>query len=178
MADGESGHCQYSVQKQDGSVATMLIHVNAIRNHKGTIGIRGVANDITERKRWEDLYRTLAEQSFAGVYLLVDGHFRFVNAKFAEFMGYEPEELIDQKAIDMVHAEDRKATSKSAIAMLKGQRTSPYEFRIVMKNGTVRWAMETVSPVFYDGKRAILGNLMDLTERKTGRRTASLSEHA
>jgi diguanylate cyclase (GGDEF)-like protein len=27
--------------------------------------------------------------------------------------------------------------------------------------------METVSPVFYDGKRAVLGNLMDLTERKT-----------
>ncbi len=158
---------QYSLRKSDGSIATMIINTNAIHHHGETVGVRGVASDITERKRWEDLYRTLADKSFAGVYLLVEGRYKYVNAKFAEFVGYDSEELINQKSINLVHPEDRKATWENAIAMLKGQRTAPYEFRILMKSGTIRWAMETVSSVFYDGKRAILGNVMDLTERKT-----------
>ena len=54
--------------------------------------------------------------------------------------------------------------------MLKEQRFSPYEFRIVTKDGRIKWIMETVMSITYKGKRAILGNSMDVTERKEASR--------
>ena len=158
---------QYSLIKQDGSIATMVIYANLIKHHNTIMGIRGVANDLTDRKRWEDLYRTLAEQSFAGVYLIVNGRFIYLNEKAAKNIGFEPHELIGKKAIEMIHPDDRKTAKTNAIEMLKGLRTAPYEHRIIMKDGRIRWQVETVSSIYYEGQRAVLGNVMDLTERKT-----------
>jgi signal transduction histidine kinase len=44
--------------------------------------------------------------------------------------------------------------------------TSLYEFRILTKEGQVRWVMGSVISVLYRGKRATLGSYMDITERK------------
>jgi PAS domain-containing protein len=59
--------------------------------------------------------------------------------------------------------------------MLKEQRFSPYEFRIATKDGRIKWIMETGMSITYKGRRAILGNSMDVTERKeAGRRLEEL----
>jgi diguanylate cyclase (GGDEF)-like protein len=50
--------------------------------------------------------------------------------------------------------------------MLRGESTSPYEFRIITKQGQTRWIMETVTSIHYHEKPAVLGNSMDITERK------------
>ena len=38
------------------------------------------------------------------------------------------------------------------------------------KDGRIRWIMETVTSIEYQGKRAILGNSMDITELRETRR--------
>jgi PAS domain S-box-containing protein len=55
---------------------------------------------------------------------------------------------------------------ENAVKMLKGQRSSPYEFRVVNRAGKVMWAMETVTSIQYNGQRAVLGNFMPIDERK------------
>jgi PAS domain S-box-containing protein len=50
--------------------------------------------------------------------------------------------------------------------MLKGELSAPYEYRAVRKNGTVMWTMEVVRSIQYMGKEAVLGTLMDVSERK------------
>ena len=54
----------------------------------------------------------------------------------------------------------------NAVAMLKGERSHPYEYRILNKSGEIIWIMETVVPIRDRGRRAALGNFMDITERK------------
>jgi len=54
--------------------------------------------------------------------------------------------------------------------MLKEQRFSPYEFRIVTKEGRIKWIMETVMSITFKEGPAILGNSMDITERKEASR--------
>ncbi len=157
----------YTAKSKDGTTASMMVYLDKIRHQNEVTGMRGVAVDITERKRWEDLYRSLAEKSFAGVYVLVNGKFKYLNPKFAYFTGYRPEELADLKSVSLIHPDDRKIAKTYAEDMLKGKRKSPYEFRIVTKDGRILWAVETVSPIYYEGQRAILGNLMDVTEHKT-----------
>ena len=118
---------------------------------------------IVER---HELYRILTEQSFAGVYVIQDGKFRYLNRNAASYVGYAPDELVGLPPADIVHPEDRENARRDARAMLLGKKTSPSEFRVLTKDGGIRWIMETIVPIAWEGKPAILGNSMDITERK------------
>jgi diguanylate cyclase (GGDEF)-like protein/PAS domain S-box-containing protein len=114
----------------------------------------------------EELYKTLAEKSFAGVYVVQDGFFKFINNRAASYAGYLPQEMVGMKSNFVVHPEDWKEVKNSARSMLRGERSFPYELRIITKQKETRWLMETVTPIHYEGKTAVLGNSMDITERK------------
>jgi PAS domain S-box-containing protein len=111
----------------------------------------------------KELYQILTEKSFAGIYIVQDGQFRYLNKNAASYAGYAPDELVGQPPADIVHPEDRENARKNARAMLLGKKTSPSEFRVLTKDGEIRWIMETIVPITWEGKPAILGNSMDVT---------------
>ncbi|MDQ5986174.1 MAG: Sensor histidine kinase RcsC [Syntrophus sp. SKADARSKE-3] len=132
-----------------------------------------LARNITERqkaeealKESEERYKAFAEQSFAGVYLLMNGRFVFINKNAASYAGYQPEELIGKRADDLIHPEDLTEAKETARKMLRGEGSSPYEFRVITKDGQIRWIIETVTYVKHGDLKAILGNSMDITYRK------------
>ena len=122
--------------------------------------------DITERKQAQELYKTLAEKSQAGVYIIQNGAFKFLNERAAAFVGYRPEDLIGKRERKIIHPEDWKRVAESAVTMLRGKESSPIEFRIVARDGQVKWMMVSITSMPYGGKPAILGNVMDITELK------------
>jgi diguanylate cyclase (GGDEF)-like protein/PAS domain S-box-containing protein len=126
---------------------------------------------VTDRSREAirqsgELYKALAEKSIAGVYVVQDGKFRFINSNAASYACYTREELLNQDANILVNPEDREQVRQNARAMLLGEMSSPYEFRIITKQGETRWIMETVTSILHEGRPAILGNSMNITERK------------
>lgn len=120
----------------------------------------------TDRREAEELYRNISEKTWTAIYVVQDGIFQLINSRGATYVGYTPEELIGRKSISIIHPEDREMAAKNSVAMLKGKQTSPYEFRVITKNGGIRWIIETTTSINYKGKRAILGNSIDITERK------------
>ena len=114
----------------------------------------------------EDISRSIVDNSISGIYILKNGTFQAVNAIAASYTGYSVLELMGKKTDSIIHPEDKADVNRNARAMLKGERTTPYEFRIVTKANEVRWVMETVTSILFQGKRAILCNAMDITERK------------
>ncbi len=118
------------------------------------------------RRQAEELYNTLANSSTVGVYIVQDGKFRLVNPQFQKYMEYTEEELLGKDPLSIVHHGDRELVRRNAVAMLNRNRLDPYEFRVILKSGRVIWAMETVTSINYGRKRAVLGNFMDITERK------------
>jgi len=122
--------------------------------------------DITERKQAEELFRALSESSPVGIYIVQDGKFQFVNSQFQRYTGYSENELLGMESLQLVIPEDRNVVKRNAMNMLKGKRSSPYEYKIANKRGEVRWILETVASVQYGGRQATLGNYMDITERK------------
>jgi len=117
----------------------------------------------------EDLYRTLANSSQAGVYILQDGKFQFANPHIQEYAGYTEEEMLGMDSLSLIHPVDRVPARKNAIRMLKGQRFSPYEFRIITSDGRTKWILESVTSIHYGGRPAVLGNSMNITEQKEAR---------
>jgi PAS domain S-box-containing protein len=123
----------------------------------------------------EELFRILANSSQVGFYIVQEGHFKFINPRFCDYTGYTQEEMLKMNPSSFILSEDRSKTAKNANMMLTEQRFSPYEFRIVTKDGRIKWIMETVMPISFNGRKAILGNSMDITERKeAGRRLEEL----
>lgn len=141
------------------------------------------ANDLTEISNIENLirqcqsaeaslqesrkiYTTILQKSFAAIYVIQNGNFCSVNPKIADYTGYSIDELIGRKTDSIVHPEDKKDILHRARAMLHGESTTPYAYRIITKQGNIRWIIETVSGITYGGHPAILGNSMDITEHR------------
>ncbi len=143
---------------------------------KGKRLLQCIVRDVTERRREKEFYKSLTISSLVGIYILRDGKFRFVNPKFQEYVGYSENELIGMNSIDIVHPEDRAAVRENAAKMLKLQRPVPYEFRTITKSGQIKWTMEIVIPIFLDGEREILGNYVDIDDRKKTEESLRASE--
>ncbi|MBA4390071.1 MAG: hypothetical protein C0399_03950, partial [Syntrophus sp. (in: bacteria)] len=131
--------------------------------------------DITERvlieKKLMDSerkFRGLAEKSVAGVYLVQDGVFKYVNLKLAQISGYSIDEMIDKVTIeDVVFPEDWPIVEENVRKRLSGELESlHYEFRIRTKNQQVKNTEVYSSLTVYQGRPAVIGTLLDITQRK------------
>ena len=192
--EGKDYFISRKVIDSDGWSIMLLTPTDRIRNYK-LIGILATISlcflimvfsgivYVTYRskeafRQSEELYKALAEKSIAGVYVVQDGKFRFINSNAASYAGYTREELLDREAGLLVSPEDREKVRQNARAMLLGEMSSPYEFRIITKQGETRWIMETVTSILHKGRPAILGNSMNITERmRTEEKIQYLATH-
>ncbi|OPY69630.1 MAG: Oxygen sensor histidine kinase NreB [Syntrophorhabdus sp. PtaU1.Bin050] len=117
-----------------------------------------------------DLYKTLADNLQVGVYIIQNGKFQFVNRHMQEYTGYTEEEMLEMGPLNIVHPVDRRAAVKNAANMLKGIRATPYRYRLMTKQGQIKWIMETVTPIIFKAEKAVLGNCMDITEQKEAKK--------
>jgi two-component system cell cycle sensor histidine kinase/response regulator CckA len=165
---------EWDIIRKDGARRTIEFYASTLRDSNDRpAAFRGIVRDITDRKRTEEAlreseerYKNFTEKSFAGLYVVQEGLFVFLNENAASFAGYTSEELTGKRWASIIHPDDRPVIKERVKNMLNSQDLSPYEFRIVTKDGQVRWIMETVSSISYEGKPAILGNSMDITARK------------
>jgi len=99
-------------------------------------------------------------------YVVQDGKFRFVHPHFAALGKYKEDEMLGKESLQFIHPDDREEAKRNAVKMLKGQITAPYLFRIIAKDGSVKWIQETLHPIIYKGKRAVQGDAMDITAQR------------
>ena len=159
------------LRKKNGKIMDCLVNMTIRKSEEGKfIGYQGIVRDITVQKQAENLYNSFANSTQTGVYVVQNKRFKFINPHVLNYSQYYTmEELVNTDPIDMVHPEDRKATRENAIKMLKGERQAPYEFRLIAKDGSIKWILETVTPIEYYGERAVMGNSMDITVEREAR---------
>jgi len=166
VISGESLLFEWKARRPgDGSVFDAEVFLKRISITNRNV-ILAAVRDITERRREEKLLRNLFTHSPIGMYIVSDGKFQLVNPQFERLSGYSQEKLIGRESLGLVIPEDREMVRRNAIKMLKGEAAKPYEFRIVTRQGEVRWIEETVASIWHDGKRVTLGNIIDVTEKK------------
>jgi len=153
--------------RKDGSYAWTDQHSIPIYNAEGTlVAIETICRDITQRKQAEEMLVTLATNSPIGIYTVQGGKFRYVNPRFQELSGYSEDELFGMHPLALVFPEDVAMVRENAVKLLRREQAPPCEFRYVTKGGETKWALERVASIDYLGKRATLGNFMDITQRK------------
>ena len=168
---------QMELMRKDGSILLTETSVSLLCDRDGDpCAIVCLTRDTTEQRREQELFRTLADSSPIGVYIIQDGKFQFVNMQFEQFAKFSQQELIGASAMSFVLPSDRDRVRQMATAMLKGERFEPYEFRFISKDGETRWVMETVASIQHNGERATLGTFMDVTQLKKAERELRRSE--
>lgn len=168
----ETDHSEHILIAADGSRRPIFRSIASVMLSGRTYLIESFI-DITERKRAQEereraerLCRTLAKHTQSAIHIVRDGCFRFVNPYVSVCSGYEKSELLGMKTVSLIHPEDRDIARSNAIRMIKGDLSSPYEFRMITKDGNIRWMMETNTPVEFEGDHALLMNAMDITDQK------------
>lgn len=138
---------------------------------EGEIHSLGSWIDVTRAKKMEnelrnreEFYRALIEESLSPVYIVKKGRISYVNKAFEELTGYSKDELVG-KEFFMIHPEDRKEVAKRYFEREKGIREiETYNFRIVRKDGKVRWITVRPARITYNGEPAVAATAMDTTE--------------
>ncbi len=122
-----------------------------------------------ENLRWagEPQFRSLVEQSLVGVYLIQDNRFVYVNPRLADIFGYAPAEIVERLAVsDLVAATNRDLVQENIARRLRGEITGlNYSFRGLHRNG---WPLQIEvfgSRIDHQGRPAIIGTLLDVTDR-------------
>jgi len=114
------------------------------------------------------VYRLLVEHSLAGVYIIQDGRFVYVNPTMATMHGYTRDELmamgpggqlIHEEDLDLVERNIRRRESGEADALR-------YTYRGQRKDGNVVHIQVYGATVDHQGHRAAIGTLLDITEQK------------
>jgi len=168
--------------RKNGSVFTVEVNVKKFSDDR----IMVIARDITGRKKMETelrdaelKFRTVADKSMVGVYIVQHEVFTYVNPRFADIFGYKPEELINTVPVETVIDENyRHITTENVRRRMTGETESiNYEILGKKKDGTNNWVEFYGSRAIIGNEPTIIGSMIDITERKKAEEELRSSEH-
>jgi PAS domain S-box-containing protein len=162
---------------RNGKIRLIGWHNTVLRNNDGRIiGTLSSGEDITEWKQAqealvdsEEKFRNLAEQSPNMVFVNKKGRVVYANKKAEEIMGYSKEEFYSPNFnfLCLIAPESREQIKIVYERHVKnGKDVGPFEYRLVTKNGRILSAILTSRLVTYEGDKAIIGTVIDITEHK------------
>ncbi|MCX7762159.1 MAG: PAS domain S-box protein [Candidatus Kryptonium sp.] len=163
------------LKRLDGKEIYVREHVRAVKDSIGNVlYYEGMIEDITGQKIWEEKlkeseakYRTLVEGSLVGTYIFQDGKFKFASGQIVSILGFKSEEILDTRTIlDFVHPDDKRRVMEMFALGLKGDLPmANFSFRVLKKNGEIAWVEVLNNIITYNGKPAILGTMLDITDK-------------
>jgi PAS domain S-box-containing protein len=164
---------EYRVRHIDGSWHWHSSSASPIFDHeKKIIGFDGVARDITEKRKSDDLLRKLSlavEQSPVSVVITdLNASVEYVNKKFTDLTGYSSDELIGRNPRVLKSGEHPRAFYVDLWDTLKSGKAWKGEFHNRKKDGDLFWELASISPITNDKGEIThyLGIKEDITERK------------
>ncbi len=165
--------CDFRVVDKDGNIKWVEVNSTLII-WEGRPAALTFSSDITERKRVEEAlreseekYHRVVEYANQGIFIAQDDVIKFPNPRLLEISGYSKEELCSRPFRQFIHPDDREMVVERYMNRLKGEEVlHTYNFRIVRKDGNIRWAEINVTLITWEGRLASLNFLSDITERK------------
>jgi len=173
---GNTQWYEVKASHKSGNILTLWNIINTVSANEEVVGFSVIARDITKTKELErqlreseEKYRTLVEDSENVVYVVQDGRIVFLNKTGFELSGYTEEEVYSN-TLDLyqtIHPEDRLLVAEAFTVLAHTPAVSKrLEARFMSKKGEVADFMLTGTSLTYRGKPAIIGVIVDITEKK------------
>ncbi len=118
----------------------------------------------------ESPFRAIAEYTYDWEsWIDPEGQLRWVNAAVERITGYGVAECLEMAdyPLPLVHAGDRPAVARVLQQAREGQSGNHFEFRVLRKDGEMRWAAISWQPITVEGKRVgFRSSVRDIHQRK------------
>jgi len=116
----------------------------------------------------KERFKVLSQNSMLGLYIVQDGKLVFVNPALCEMSGYTLEELLGQPFQLLVYVEDLPVVAALAAHRLANDNMhSKSSYRAISKQGAIFYVDVYGALITYNGKPALMGNVLDVTTRAT-----------
>ena len=197
----ESAHrLRESIEKEGAQAAALLsvdilakdgrripLELTARRVYQGfrPVGVQGIARDVSERVRAEqalraseDKFRALVEHSLVGCYIVVRDRYVYVNPKFASIFGYPAQDIEERLTVrDLIWPDDLPQVEADLRRAAEGVTTSvQHGVRGRRRDGKPIDIEVHGSRTEWQGQPALIGTLLDVTERKRAERAMRESQ--
>jgi len=131
--------------------------------------LHGVIRDISEWKKIkgkliksEERFQRFANASFEGIGIAVNGIIRDANNRLAELTGYPINEIIDNPVAKIIHPDDQSIVKD----IILEEKEGIFEFRLLRKDGKSVWVQVQGRNIVYNGEKARIASLYDISDRK------------
>ena len=172
---------------KDGSIRWEQITATFLRDSLGKpIGILGISDDVTERKRAEeslrnllDFRKTLLDSIPSPVfYKDVKGRYIGCNESFAALVGLPKEEVVGKSVYEVVARELADIWHENDLELFRNPHVEFFEFTMPHPDGTQRTLLNHKAPFFDpDGILAgLIGVMVDVTVQKESEQALRVSE--
>jgi|GEM_PF-2613663 PAS domain S-box-containing protein len=120
-----------------------------------------------ELRESEARYRQLVENAGDAIFILQNDRIIFSNPKTEELTGRSVEELTKLPFEMVIHPDDRGSAKENHHEYVhQTEASSPYTFRIQVKNGETRWVQSNSVSISWNEKPAELYFLRDITRQR------------
>ena len=164
------------IYHKSGKTLTLWNCITPLVKDGVVVGFSVVARDITETKELErqlkeseEQYRALVEESENIVYIVQDGRLKFVNSYGVEISDHREEDLFgaDFDPLGLIHPDDRASVDEAFAVLSEGRgKHMRLEARFISKSGKTYDCVMTGTSLTYMGEPAVMGVMMDVTEKK------------
>jgi len=90
----------------------------------------------------------------------------YANSTMVEKLGYTPEECIGMAAWWVVAPEYRDMIKYAGFARMKGVNATPYEIKLLCKDGRQIFGLLSSERIIYQGRDAVIGFILDIDKPK------------
>jgi PAS domain S-box-containing protein len=179
VAEGTDFKLEFRLRAKDGSwrwiqSSGTILERDALGRVMRLVGIH---LDVTSSRTTEEVIRESARryhflyEKSPSISLIIDleGRIRDVNASFVALLGYEKEEVLGQRAVDLVVPEHRERVAAQLQRDLRGEPTPQLDVDVLARDGSIRTILfSESSAMLFEGETptGVLVTGMDITERK------------
>ncbi len=168
---------EYIAVRKNGSTFPIIAHSAIIYKDGTPVGLRGIAINITERKRAEralieseQKFRNLAEHSIQAMFVVQKGTIVYANRRLAEIGETTLDDIIDrglkELLANLIDPGDRFRFYHDYLRRLR--RRYPirrFELKIKSPSGSTKWIEVLTGNITFEGSPAIMFTLIDITDR-------------
>ncbi len=131
-------------------------------------------HDITEYeqaqkqiRQSEEQYRLLFDNAVESILVVQDRNIVFCNPVTCEITGYPMAEIINDSFVKLIYPDDIEIVLANYQKRVSGvELQGRYQFRLVRKDASLRWVETSGIRIEWQGEKATLHFLMDVTDRK------------
>ncbi len=179
LLTGEANREIITEQLADGCSRYLEVHTFPLKNHTPNHVKAVIANvrDITETKRAEDALRRSEARLTEAQRIARLGNWEwdirqdelFWTDEVYRIFGLAPQELhpTNDTFLSFIHPDDLMTVKRRIEESLKTGKYGPYEYRIVRRDGSIRWLHGQGETSYQEGQPlGLVGTVQDITESK------------